>query len=96
MFRVIVEQTLSIGCPLDVRVEADQRLIKFSLPLPLNELIFADNANLVMEGILYLLVEALSNSLVIISSQSVNIDEIGVIKLCEALSSIRKDNQLHS
>lgn len=65
------------------------------MPLPLNELIFVDNSDLVMEGILYLLVEALSDSLVIISSQPVDIDEIGVVILCEALSSIGKDYQLH-
>lgn len=48
-----------------------------------------------MEGILDLLVETLANSLVIVFSESVNVDEIGVVELGEALSSIGKDNQLH-
>lgn len=95
MFGVIVEQALSICRPLHVGIEADQRLIQFSLPLSLNELVFVDNADLVMEGILDLLVEALADSLVIISSKSVDVDEISVVVLGETLGSIGKDNQLH-
>ncbi len=86
----------AVGFALAARIEANECLIKIALPFTLNSAGLADQTYLVMEDVINEIVVALSDTLVVISCQSVDVDQICVIVLGETLSPISENHQLNS